>query len=331
MSKTVAVLGATGAVGQEMLSVLEERSFPVGELRLLASPRSAGKKVMFRGSEVEVVPLGEDTIDGIDLALLSAGGEISREWAPRLVERGAVVIDNSSAFRLDETVPLVVPEANREAIAGHRGIIANPNCTTAILVVALAPLHRRFGLTRVIVSTYQAASGAGARAVAELEDQTRVVLDGGEPVPAAFPAPIAFNLFPHIDVFTDNGYTREEMKTVHETRRILSAPELAVSTTCVRVPVRRAHSEAVWIEAREPLDPEHVREVLRAAPGIEIVDDPDRARYPTPLQSTGRDAVAVGRIRADISRPGGVAMWLVGDQLRKGAALNAVQIAEELP
>lgn len=330
MGQTVAIVGATGAVGHELLAVLEQRSYPVGELRLLASARSAGTTLQFAGGDVVVSELTDAATAGVDLAFLSAGGELSRQWAPRFVAAGAVVVDNSSAFRLDAKVPLVVPEANADALSGHSGIIANPNCTTALLVVVLAPLHRRFNLQRVVVATYQAASGAGARAMAELDRETRVALDGGEPGAEVFPYPLAFNLLPQIDVFEPDGYTREEMKVARETRRILDAPDLAISSTCVRVPVRRAHSEAVWLEAAEAMDPAEVRSLLAAAPGVEVVDDPAALAYPMPADVSGVDPVRVGRIRADCSRPGGIALWLVGDQLRKGAALNAVQIAEAL-
>jgi aspartate-semialdehyde dehydrogenase len=328
----VAIIGATGAVGRELLRVLEQRAFPVDELRLLASPRSAGAQLAFGGETHTVEVLSAERLAGCSLALFSAGGGISREWAPKAVELGAVVVDNSSAFRYDPEVPLVVPEVNPDAIATHQGIIANPNCTTIILVVVLAPIQAAAGLRRVVVSTYQAASGAGARAMEELRAQTRVVLDGGEPVPELFPAPIAFNLFPHIDTFLpDEGQaTREEMKVVWETRKIMGLPDLRAVSTCVRVPVLRAHSEAVFLELERPLSPDDARAALRAAPGVTVVDDPSDARYPTPREADGADDVLVGRIRSDPSTENGLCLFLAGDQLRKGAALNAVQIAELL-
>lgn len=332
MGQTVAMVGATGAVGAELLAVLAERSYPVGELRALASPRSAGKTVPFAGEEVTVEPLSEERLAGCDVVFFSAGGSISKEWAPRAARAGAVVIDNSSAFRYDPDVPLVVPEVNPEAAKAHRGIIANPNCTTILLAVVIAPLHRAAGLKRVVVASYQSASGAGARAMAELETQTRAVLDGEPPAPEQFPQPIAFNLFPHIDTFlADEGWaTREEMKVVWESRKILGLPELQAVSTCVRVPVLRAHAEAVFLELDRPLAPEDARAALEAAPGVEVVDDPAAVRYPTPREAAGRDPVLVGRIRRDPSCVNGLCLFLAGDQLRKGAALNAVQIAELL-
>lgn len=333
MGRTVGIVGATGAVGEELLRVLEERRFALDRLRLFASPRSAGRRIAFRGEEVAVEPLdAPERLDGTDLLFFSAGGGTSREWAPEAVRRGAVVVDNSSAFRYDPEVPLVVPEVNPEAVRDHSGIIANPNCTTILLVVALAPLHRLGGLRRVVVATYQAASGAGARAMEELRAQARAVLDGQAPTPEHFPRPIAFNLFPHIDAFLpeEGDATREEMKVVWETRKILGEPDLAAVSTCVRVPVLRAHSEAVFLELERDVDPAAAREALAGAPGVRLVDDPAAGAYPTPREADGVDDVLVGRVRRDPTVERGLCLFLAGDQLRKGAALNAVQIAELL-
>jgi aspartate-semialdehyde dehydrogenase len=326
----LALVGATGAVGREILAVLEERRFPVASLRCLASERSAGQSLAFAGETVKVEPLGPDSFRGVDLALFSAGAALSRAHVPRANAAGAVVVDNSSAYRLDPDVPLVVPEVNPETIAGHRGILANPNCSTILLVVVLAPLDRAAGLRRVVVSTYQAASGAGQRAIQELREGSRAALDGQPHEPDALPHPLAFNLFAQVDQFQEDGYTREEDKMLHETRRILGRPDLALEATCVRVPVERCHSEAVSLELDRPLDPDRAREILAAAPGIEIRDDPAALLSPQPAHMVGRDEVAVGRLRASRVFAGGLALWLVGDQLRKGAAVNAVQIAEKL-
>lgn len=333
MKGVIGIVGATGAVGAEFLAVLEERRFPIGELRLFASPRSAGQKLAFRGKEHVVEPLDEARLGECEIGFYSAGASISREWAPRAAARGSVVIDNSSAFRMDPELPLVVPEVNPEAIPAKPTIIANPNCTTILLVVVLQPIHRLAGLSRVVVATYQAASGAGAQAMQELEDQTRAVLDGEpEPAPKKLPQPIAFNLFPQVDVFqADQGdFTKEEMKVVLETRKIMGLPDLRVVSTCVRVPVRRAHSEAVFLELERDVSVDAVRAALAKAPGVELVDDPKAGRYPTPRQADGRDPVLVGRLRKDPSVERGLCLFLSGDQLRKGAALNAVQIAELL-
>ncbi|MGE0709236.1 MAG: aspartate-semialdehyde dehydrogenase [Planctomycetota bacterium] len=330
MGRVVAMVGATGAVGRELIAVLEQRAFPVDELRLLSSPRSAGTQLHFRGAEVEVEALDADRLRGCDLVFFSAGGSVSKEWVPRAVEAGALVIDNSSAFRLDPAVPLVVPEVNPEAARAHQGVIANPNCTTTLLVVVLEPLRRLAGLERVVVASYQAASGAGAQAMEELRRQAAAILRGEEPVVECFPQPIGFNLFPHIDVFLpEEGLaTREEMKVVWESRKILGLPELRAVSTCVRVPVLRAHSEAVFLELGRAISPEEARAALEAAPGVTVVDDPQAHRYPTPREADGADDVLVGRIRRDPSHPRGLCLFLSGDQLRKGAALNAVQIAE---
>jgi aspartate-semialdehyde dehydrogenase len=329
-ARRVAIVGATGAVGAELLAVLAQRRFPVRELRLLASPRSAGSELRFAGEPVRVEALGPESFRGIDLALFSAGASVSREWAPRAVAAGATVVDNSSAFRLDPAVPLVVPECNADAIAAHRGILSNPNCSTILLVLALAPLARSAGVDRVIVATYQAASGAGARAMAELRAATAAALRGEPFTPAALPHSLAFNLFPRVDVFTQDGWTREEDKLQFESRKILGMPELNVDATCVRVPVERCHSEAVTVGLRRPLRPEAARALFAGSPGLAVDDDPAASRYPQPGQLAGADPVVVGRIRASRALQPGLTFWLVGDQLRKGAALNAVQIAELL-
>ena len=329
-ARDVAIVGATGAVGLEFLAVLERRHFPVRSLRLLASPRSAGKTLPFRGEQVPVEPLSEAGLRGVELALFSAGGSVSKEWGPKAVAAGAVVVDNSSAFRMQADVPLVVPEINAGEVAKHRGIIANPNCSTIILVLALAPLHRAAGLRRVVVSTYQAASGAGQRAMDELRAATRARLEGREPEPGVLPHALAFNLFPHVDVFLDEGYTREEDKMQLETRKILGLPGLAVEATCVRVPVERSHSEAVSVELTREIAPAAARELFAGSPGLVVEDAPEQKRYPMPLLRAGKDEVAVGRIRKSRVFTPGLSFWLSGDQLLKGAALNAVQIAELL-
>ena len=328
----VAVLGATGVVGQEILSVLEQRDFPVTTLLPLASARSAGKTIRFRGKDVVVKAAGPDSFDGVDLVLASAGATATRELAPAIRKSGALLVDNSSAFRMDADVPLVVPEVNPEALAAHRGVIANPNCVAIILTVAVAPIHRAVGIRRVVVSTYQSASGAGLAAMQELQSQTREVLDGAEPVPRALPHPIAFNVFSHNTAIGADGYNGEETKVMKETRKILGAPDLAITATCVRVPVLRAHTESINLTLERPLSPEDARAILAAAPGVELVDERERNLFPMPKLATGRDAVYVGRIRRDLSQPEGLGLelFVCGDQLRKGAALNAVQIAETL-
>ena len=326
----MAVVGATGAVGIEMLRVLERRHFPVGRLTLLASARSAGKTLAFRGEQVPVRELTRDSFQGIDLALFSAGGDISRAFAPAAVAAGCVVVDNSSAFRMDPHVPLVVPEINAADVATHRGIIANPNCTTAITLMALSPLHRAFGVTRVFASSYQAVSGTGAQALRELETQVRQIVSGEPVKPEVYPYQIAFNVLPQVDSFLDSGYTKEEMKLENEGRRILHHPAFRASITCVRVPVYRSHSVAVSAEFERPVSVEAAREVLSAAPGLDVVDDPAARRYPMPLFTSERDNCQVGRLRRDCAMDNGLAFWVCGDQLLKGAALNAVQIAEVL-
>jgi aspartate-semialdehyde dehydrogenase len=326
----VAVLGATGAVGQELLTLLEERRFPVAELLPLASARSAGRSLSWQGHELTIAEVRPEAFDGVDLVLASAGGSASRHWAPVAVAAGAVVIDNSSAFRMDPTVPLVVPEVNPAAAFDHHGIIANPNCTTILLTLALAPLHRRRPIRRVVVSTYQSASGAGARAMEELRQLSRTVLDGGEARSEVLPHSLAFNLFLHNSPLQPSGYCEEELKMVNETRKIMGTPDLRLTATCVRVPVLRAHSEAVNIEFHEPFPVDEARELLRHAPGVELLENFEANRFPMPTDVTGRDPVAVGRIRQDLSDPNALELWLCGDQIRKGAALNAVQIAELL-
>ena len=327
--QTVAILGATGAVGQELLALLAERAFPIKELRLLASPRSAGVEVPWQGKKLQVQAVDEAALQGVDLVLASAGGSVSRQWAPIAVQQGAIVIDNSSAFRLNPEVPLVVPEVNPAAALQHKGIIANPNCTTILLSLALAPLAAQRPLKRVVVSTYQSASGAGARAMEELQQLSRTVLDGGEPQ-SEVPYSLAFNLFLHNSPLQANGYCEEELKMLYETRKIMGLDQLRLTATCVRVPVLRAHSEAVNLEFEEPFPVEEARALLSAAPGLELIEDFATNRFPMPSDVTGRDAVAVGRIRQDLSNPNALELWLCGDQIRKGAALNAIQIAELL-
>lgn len=329
---SVAIAGATGAVGAEMLQVLEERRFPLSNLKLLASSRSAGKRIEFGGRELVVEELCNDSFKGVDIVLFSAGGALSRKFRDAVTGSGAVMIDNSSAFRMDDDVPLVIPEVNGDDLEGHRGVIANPNCSTTILLIVLAPLHRAKKLRRIVASTYQAASGAGAKAMQELIDQTRQVLEEKPITPQAFAHRIAFNLIPHIDAFQDNGYTREELKMLYETRKMLHVPDLQVSCTCVRVPVVRAHSEALNLEFENPITADEARELLSAAPGVKVVDDPAELLYPMPIDASGKDDVLVGRIRQDISRSDGrgLDIFISGDQILKGAALNAVQIAEAL-
>ncbi|OGV51675.1 MAG: aspartate-semialdehyde dehydrogenase [Lentisphaerae bacterium GWF2_44_16] len=332
-SYSIAVAGATGAVGIEMIETLEKRNFPVKDIRLLASSRSVGKKLKFKGTEVAVEELTKDSFKGIDFALFSAGASRSVEFAKAAVDAGAVMIDNSSAFRMDDGVPLVVPEVNPEDAKKHKGIIANPNCSTIIMVVAVNPLHKAKGLKRLIASTYQAASGAGAMGMQELIDQAKQLLGGDEKVtPKTFAHRIGFNLIPHIDVFLDNDYTKEEMKMLHETRKIMHIPELMVNCTCVRVPVMRAHSESLTMEFENDITPDEARKLLASAPGVELRDKPADKYYPMPIDATSMYDVLVGRIRQDISRNDkkGLCMFISGDQLLKGAALNAVQIAELL-
>ena len=325
----IAIVGASGAVGQELLAVLEQRQFPVSELRLFGSERSAGKTYLFKGKEHTVQLLQhDDAFKGVDIAFTSAGASVSRAYAEDITRFGAIMIDNSSAFRMDEDVPLVVPEVNAsDAFVRPRNIIANPNCTTIQMVVALQAIERLSHITRVHVSTYQAASGAGAQAMKELENQYRQVLNGEQPTVEKFAYQLAYNLIPHIDVFTDNGYTKEEMKMFNETRKIMHS-DVKVSATCVRVPSLRAHSESVWIETEQPVSVAQAREAFATAPGCVLMDEPDKKIYPMPLFLSGKDEVFVGRIRKDLTNDHGLSFWCVSDQIRKGAALNAVQIAE---
>jgi aspartate-semialdehyde dehydrogenase len=326
----VAILGATGAVGTELLELLEKRKFPLADLKLLASSRSSGRTMQFRGEELPVEPVDESTFNQVDLVLASAGSFISKTWAPIAVAAGAVVIDNSSAFRLDPQVPLIVPEVNPQAAAAHQGIIANPNCTTILMAVAVWPLHQVRMVKRIVAATYQSASGAGARAIEEVKSQAQAILQGGEPITEIFPYPLAFNLFPHNSPLNESGYCEEEMKMVNETRKIFGTQQLRITATCVRVPVLRAHSEALNLEFETPLSVDEARKILNRAPGVQVVEDWEANHFPMPMEATGRDEVLVGRIRQDISHPCGLELWLCGDQIRKGAALNAVQIAELL-
>ena len=326
----VAVVGATGAVGIEMIQTLEKRNFPVGKLTLLASARSAGKKLPFRGQDITVQELTKDSFAGIDIALFSAGGSISKEFAPVAAKAGCVVVDNSSAFRMDDSVPLVVPEINADAIRGHKNIIANPNCTTAITLMALYPLHKAFGVKRIFASSYQAVSGTGAKAIEELEKQVGEIVQGKPVTKEVYPHQIAFNVLPHVDSFLPSGYTKEEMKMENEGRKIMNLPGFRASVTCVRVPAYRAHSLAVSAEFEKPVSVEAAMEVLKQAPGLDVVDNPEKKEYPLPLYVAGKYNCQVGRLRQDCALDNGLAFWVVGDQLLKGAALNAVQIAEEL-
>ena len=329
----VAVAGATGAVGVEMLETLEKRNFPVASIKLLASARSAGKKMKFRGGEITIEEMKPESFKGVDIALFSAGSDVSKQYRQACADAGCVMIDNSSAFRMDDDVPLVIPEINPEDAFKHHGVIANPNCTTAIMAVAVYPLHKAKGLKRLIASTYQAASGGGAPAMQELLDQTREVLNGAERVePKVMAQQIAFNLFPHIDSFQPNGYTKEELKMVNETRKIMHIPDLMLTCTSVRVPIMRAHSESLNLEFEQEITPEEAREILSKAPGVIVRDDPANKVYPMSIDATGKFDVIVGRIRQDISRNDkrGLEIFVSGDQLLKGAALNAVQIAEVL-
>ncbi|MDT8445486.1 MAG: aspartate-semialdehyde dehydrogenase [bacterium] len=326
----VAIAGATGAVGADLIDLLERRNFPLSSLKLLASARSVGKKLTFKGQEITVEELTADSFEGIDLAFFSAGGSRSEEFAPAAVKAGAIVVDNSSAFRMDEGVPLVVPEVNGEAAFSHHGLIANPNCTTIQMVVALNPLHQKSPIQRIVVSTYQAVSGSGAKALEELKQQTKDWAAGKPMKNEIYPYPIAFNVIPHVDVFKENDYTKEEMKMVFETRKIMSAPDIRVSATCVRVPVFRAHSESINIETRDKITAAEARAILEQAPGVVVFDEKKPGGYPVPAEISGKFDTYVGRIREDISCDNGLALWVVADQLYKGAALNAIQIAEIL-
>jgi len=326
----VAIVGATGLVGQEFIKVLGQRKFPVASIHLLASDRSAGNKIFVNHEEVEVKETTPESFKGIDIALFSAGAEVSRYFSPIAAQSGAVVVDNSAAFRMVPAVPLVIPEVNPEDIKGHKGIIANPNCSTIQVVVALYPLHKVNPIRRLIADTYQAVSGTGSAAVEELTTQARQVLDGQSTTPHVYPHQIAFNVLPEIDVFLDNGYTKEEWKMVEETRKIMHADDIEISATCVRVPVFTGHSTAIHVEFSRPISPEEAQNILAQAPGVKVLDDPAISLYPQPWSAAGTDEVFVGRIRRDASHPNGLVMWVVADNLRKGAALNAVQIAEEM-
>ena len=326
----VAVMGATGAVGTCFLKILEERKFPIKDIKLLASERSEGKSLKFAGKLHRVEVLTHDSFKGIDIVLASAGASRSLEFLPSAVKAGAVSVDNSSAFRIDDGVPLVVPEVNARRIKEHKGIIANPNCSTIQMVVALWPIHKAARIKRIVVTTFQSVSGAGQKKINELGEQSKEVLSGKKAKPVEFPYQIAFNLIPQIDVFLDNGYTKEEMKMVNETRKIMETPSIQVHATCVRVPVFYAHSESVNIETEKHIAPAEAREILAKAPGVTVVDDPAKKLYPMPIDGEGRDDTFVGRIRQDESVANGLSMWVVSDNIRKGAALNAIQIAEEL-
>ncbi|MGB2799638.1 MAG: aspartate-semialdehyde dehydrogenase, partial [Dehalococcoidia bacterium] len=323
----VALVGATGLVGREFIKVLEQRNFPMRSIRLLASDRSAGTKLYVKHEQVEVEETTAHSFEEVDIALFSAGAEISNHFSPIAARAGAVVIDNSSAFRMDPNVPLVVPEVNAEDIKEHKGIIANPNCSTIQMVVAIYPLHKVNPIKRIIVDSYQSASGIGSAAMEELVEQSKLALEGREVVPHLFPHQIAFNVLPEIDLFLDNAYTKEEWKMVEETQKIMHAPEIAISATCVRVPVSIGHSEAIHIEFSRPMSPQEARQILAEAPGVKVQDDPGISLYPHPWSAAGTDDVFVGRIRKDASHERGLAMWVVSDNIRKGAALNTVQIA----
>lgn len=327
---SIAVIGATGAVGQVFLRVYEERKIKSTSLRLCASKRSVGKKLKVNGQEITVEEATPQLLSEVDIAFISASSSVSREMAPIAVEHGALVIDDSSAFRMDPNVPLVVPEVNADDVDDHRGIISIPNCSTTPLVMALKPLHDINPVKRMIADTYQSVSGTGAAAVEELKLQSGQILEGQDVKPDVYPHQIGFNALPHIEPFQDNGYTREEMKVVYETRKILHAPEIEISATCVRVPVMVSHSAAVHVEFTDPIEPATVREILSGFPGVTVLDDPAANEYPMPVTAAGKDDVFVGRIRKDVSHPNGIAMWIVSDNLRKGAATNAIQIAEEI-
>lgn len=324
----IAILGVTGAVGQEFLSILEQRKFPIREIKFLASKKSAGQKIRFRGKDVVVEEAGPHSFQGIDLVLSSAGGSISKELVPHAVKAGALVVDNTSAFRMDPTVPLVVPEINPEDIAQHKGIIANPNCSTIIMVVPLFPLHRKARIKRIIAATYQAASGAGAKAMRELEKQSQEILHGKTPTKEVFPHQIAFNLFSHNSSIKEDGYCEEEIKMMRETKKIFHDDSIQVVATTVRVPVFRAHSEALFIECEHPISTDEARSILAKAPGVQVIDDREKNYFPMPIEATGGDDILVGRIRKDATKENSLALFVSGDQLRKGAALNAIQIAE---
>ena len=326
----VAVIGATGAVGQVFLKIAEERKFPIEELRLCASERSLGKKLKFNGEDIAIEICNEELLQDVDFAFISASGDVSREIAPMAAKNGAVAIDDSSAFRMDDSVPLVVPEVNAADLLSHKGIVSIPNCSTTPLVMTLKPLMRHATVKRVIADTFQSVTGTGTAALQEMQEQSSLILNDEPVTPSTYPHQIAFNVLPHIEPFQENGYTREEMKMVYETRKILHDDSLMVSATCVRVPVAVSHSESIHIEFDRPITPHAVREILSTEPGVRIVDDPFSDVYPMPIDAAGTDEVLVGRIRRDVSHPNGIALWVVCDNLRKGAALNAIQIAEEM-
>ena len=328
----IALAGATGAVGNQMIECLEERDFPVNEIKMLASSRSAGRELTFGGQTIEVEEMTAASFEGIDIALFSAGGGTSKHFAPQAAKAGCVVVDNSSAWRMDPDVPLVVPEVNPEAVAGYtaKGIIANPNCSTIQMVVALYPIHKQYGIRRIVVSTYQAVSGTGKKAIDELFDQTRAIMNFRDAQTKVYPHQIAFNCLPHIDTFDATGYTKEEIKMVNETRKIMGDDSIQVTATTVRVPVFYGHSEAVNIETEKPISADAVRELLSEAPGVAVLDDPAENVYPLPIDAAGKDLTYVGRIREDFSIENGINMWVVADNIRKGAATNTVQIAEIL-
>jgi aspartate-semialdehyde dehydrogenase len=326
----VAIVGATGLVGQEFIKILEQRQFPIAQIRMLASDRSAGKSLTFAGRDYEVQDTTNHSFKNIDIALFSAGAEISQHFAKVAAKAGAVVVDNSSAWRMDKKVPLVVPEVNPDDIKKHKGIIANPNCSTIQMVAAIYPIHKVNPIKRIVVDTYQSVAGTGTAAIDELTHESRLVLDGKETVPHVYPHQIAFNVLPEIDVFMDNGYTKEEWKMVEETKKIMHDQSIAISVTCVRVPVYIGHSEAVHLELTEPMSPEEARRIMTHAPGVKVLDDPGVSLYPHAWSAAGQDDVFVGRVRLDNSHPCGLVMWVVSDNVRKGAALNAVQIAERL-
>ena len=332
MGCNLAIAGVTGAVGQEFLKILQQRDFPFDSLKILASSRSAGKKMQFKRKEYIVEELTKNSFNRIDIALFSAGAARSKEFAPAAVKTGAVVVDNSSAFRMDPDVPLVIPEINPQKIQEHKGIIANPNCSTIVGIVPVWPLHKANPVKRMVVSTYQAASGAGMQAMLELQEQSREILEGKEPTCKAFPYQIAFNIFSHNSALDANGYNTEEVKMVKETKKIFDCPDIAITCTCIRIPVFRAHCESINLEFADPITPDQVRDLLSTAPGVSLIDDHKNNRFPMPIDATGEDDILVGRIRQDKSIPDnrGINLWVAGDQLRKGAALNAVQIAEKL-
>jgi len=329
---SVAVAGATGAVGNQMIACLEERDFPVKDLKLLATARSAGRKMRFKGEEILVEELTDQSFKGVEIGIFSAGGATSEKFAPAAAADGCVVVDNSAAWRMDPDVPLVVPEVNPHAVSGYtkKGIIANPNCSTIQMMVALAPIQKKVGIKRIVVSTYQAVSGTGKKAIDELLDQTKAMVNFMEPEKKVYPHRIAFNCLPHIDVFLENGYTKEEMKMVHETRKIFEDDTIGITATTVRVPVFFSHSESVNVETRQPITAQEVRALLEKAPGVKVVDDPSQNLYPMAIEAAGKDETFVGRIRADESIANGINLWVVSDNIRKGAATNAVQIAEIL-